>query len=279
MLVRAIVCLLRLLVWFAALSTPCFRVARAEEAPVGILVLKEHGVSGAAYAQPYVDKFMGITAQLNKWPSAKGEYLTTRASAEAFIQENSPHYGILSLAAFLALREKYHLRVIGQVEVPLAGGQQYYVISKSVPDLAGCKGKTLATDHADDPRFIERVVAGGQFTLHDFTLVQTQRPLQTIKKVIGDEAPCGLVDDAQLAELPHIEGVDGVHAIWKSPALPPMVVVAFANAPANERDAFQASLEKLCDDDGESICAEVGMKALRAASDKDYAAVVAAYGR
>jgi len=277
--VRAIVYLLGVLVLSAALGGPLCRRLPAEEPPVGILVLKEHGVSGAAYAQPYVDKLMGIAAQINGWSGAKGQYLTSRASADAFVRANAPHYGILSLAAFLALREKYHLQVIGQVEVPLVGGQQYYLISSKAADLAGCKGQTLATDHADDLRFVERVVAAGSFTLKDFNLVQTQRPLQTIKKVIAGEALCALVDDAQLAELPHIEGVDGVHAVWKSAELPPMAVVAFPSAPAPEREAFQASLGKLCDDDGESVCAEVGMKALRAASDKDYGAVVAAYTR
>jgi hypothetical protein len=190
-----------------------------------------------------------------------------------------PHYGIFSLPAFLALQAKYELDVIGQVAVSLAGGRQYSLISKSAADLAGCKGRVVASDHADDRRFIERVVAGRRFTLADFELGETQRPLQTIKKVIYGEAACALVDDAQLAELPHLEGTDGLHAVWQSEELPPMVVSAFPAASADERKRFQENLAKLCEEDARSACAEVGIVSLRAASATAYAAVIAAYGQ
>ena len=113
----------------------------------------------------------------------------------------------------------------------------------------------------------------------DFTVVQTQRPLQTTKKVVSGEAVCALIDDAQLAELPHLEGADGLRSIWKSAELPPMVVTAFPAAPADERKRFQEHLADLCDNEGQSTCAEVGIVSLKAASATDYAAVVAAYGK
>jgi hypothetical protein len=123
------------------------------------------------------------------------------------------------------------------------------------------------------------VVAGGSFTLADFTVVHTQRPLQTIKKVITDEAVCALIDDAQLAELPHLEGADGLRPVWKSAELPPMPVAAFPSAPAAERQRFQENLARLCKNDGQSACTEVGIVSLKAAGATDYAAVVAAYGK
>jgi hypothetical protein len=255
------------------LSTP----AQAET--VGILVLKEHGVGSPSLAQPYLDRFVALAAEQNDWSEAKGVYYTNRNAAEAYIQEQKPHYAILSLAPFLALKDKYHLQVIGQVAVTLVGGKQYYLISKHAKDLAGCAGKTLATDHADDVRFINRVVADGKFKLADFKVLQTQRPLQTIKKVLDNQADCALVDDAQQSELSHLEGADGVRPVWSSAELPPMVVVAFPNAPADERTRFQGNLSNICEDDGKSACAEVGIVSLKAANAKDYAAVVAAYGK
>jgi hypothetical protein len=250
------------------------------EAPsIAILVLKEHGVGSPALAQPYLDKFVAIAAEQNDWPSAKGQYYTNRSGAESFITSQHPHYAILSLPAFLAFKSKYGYQVIGQVAVKLVGGRQYYLISKSATDLAGCRGKPLASDHGDDARFIDKVVAAGQFTLSDFSIVQTQRPLQTIKKVLDGEAVCALVDDAQLAELPHLDGAEGVHAVWKSRELPPMPVVAFANASADERKHFQENLSKLCDDEGESACGEVGIVELKPAGDADYAALLRAYGK
>jgi hypothetical protein len=253
--------------------------AQADSAVVWILVVKEHGVGSPTMVQPYLDRFVAIAAERNGWADAKGQYFNNRNAAEAFIQMHHPHYGIFSLPAFLALQAKYELDVIGQVAVSLAGGRQYALISKSAADLAGCKGRVVASDHADDRRFIERVVAGRRFTLADFEVGETQRPLQTIKKVINGEAACALVDDAQLAELPHLEGTDGLHTVWQSEELPPMVVSAFPTASADERKRFQENLAKLCEEEARSACAEVGIVSLRAASATAYAAVIAAYGQ
>jgi hypothetical protein len=253
--------------------------AGAAEGTVGVLVLKEHGVGSAAQAQPYVDKFVAMAAKQNGWSGAKGAYHTSRGNADGFISAEKPHYGILSLAAFLDYRGKYSVEVIGQAQVARAGGQQYHIISKSATDLAGCKGQSLASDHADDPKFIEKVVAKGSFKLGDFTLVKTTRPVQTIKKVAGGEATCALIDDAQLAELGKLEGAAGIKSVWASDKLPPMVVVAFPSAPAAEKKAFQASLGKVCEGDAKSACTEVGILSLKSASASDYAAVTGAYDK
>jgi ABC-type amino acid transport substrate-binding protein len=273
---RPIACLITLVITLFAIV----RIAAADNAgPVTILVLKEHGVGNPALAQPYLDKFVAVAALENGWPGAKGQYLTTRAAADEYIRANNPHYAILSLGAFLAMRHTYALDVVGQVAVKLVGGRQYYLISPSANSLADCRGKPVATDHADDPRFIDKVVAAGAFTLDDFSLIATQRPLQTINKVLKGEAACALIDDAQLAELQHIEGSESIHTVWKSRELPPMAVVAFPNASAEERTRFQEHLSKLCDTVGESACAEVGIVDLTAADNADYSAVFAAYGK
>ena len=88
-----------------------------------------------------------------------------RGAADTWIQATKPHFGILSLGAFLGLKGKHNLDVIGQVAVARAGGQQYHLVSKTAGDLAACKGKRLATDHGDDPKFIDNVVSGGKFKL------------------------------------------------------------------------------------------------------------------
>ena len=273
----------------AALAALCFAapaaavedlpVSRGDEAwGVGIVVLNEHGVGSASLAQPYLDQMVAIAAAQNNWGAARGQYCTSRSAAEAFIRSQAPHYGILSLAAFLAMRQSYRLEVIGTVEVSLVGGQQYHVISQDAASLDACRGRTLATNHADDLRFVNRIVLAGASKLTDFTLVETQRPLLTIKKVLTGEAECALIDDAQLAELPHIEGAGSLRSIWDSQKLPPMVVVAFPAAPRAERQEFRKNLPHVCDGDGRSICAAVGITSLKPATGSPYAAVVAAYG-
>lgn len=252
--------------------------ASAAESPVRLFVLREHGVTAVTLAQPYLDRFVALAAAQNGWPTAQGFYLTSRGAAEDFIRTEHPSFAILSLPAFLALRAPQHLEVIGRVEVSLSGGRSYHLISRSAADLAGCKGKALATDHADDPRFIERVVARGQFTLADFQLHATRRPLQTTRQVIDGEAACALVDDAQLAELAHLPGTDGVRAVWSSAELPQMVVVALPETPAERRREFQQNLARLCAEEGKAICAEVGIVSLAASGFGEYAPLVTAYG-
>jgi len=246
--------------------------------PLRILVLKEHGVGSPTLAQPYLDRFVATAALQNEWEDAKGQYYVTRAAAEEFIATQKPHYGILSLAAFLDFRIKYNLEVVGKVAVSLVGGQQYFLISKTQADLAGCKGKKLVSDHATDARFIEKVVARGDFVLKDFQLVQTQRPLQTIKEVLNGNADCGLIDDAQFGELAKLPGGNDLKTAWTSEKLPPMVVAAFPSAPTAERQRFQKNFGKVCDADTKPACAEVGISSLDLASAADYASVVAAYG-
>lgn len=250
-----------------------------QDREVGVLVLKEHGVGSPTLAQPYVERFVGIAAQQNGWPGAKGQYFTSRAPAEQFIAAREPHYGILSLAAFLDLREKYRLDVIGRVVSSLVGGQQYFVVSRSVSDTEECKGKRLASDHTDDPRFVERVIARGAFRLSEFTVIQNQRPLLSLKQVITGEADCALIDDAQLAELAHLEGGRDVKVVWKSRELPAMTVVAFPAAPAAERKKFQQSMSRICAGDGQTACGEVGIRSLEVASTRDYAELLSAYGK
>jgi hypothetical protein len=251
--------------------------AGASDGPVRLFVLREHGVSSSTVAQPYLDKFVALAAAKNGWPGGQGSYLASRAAVEDYIRTQNPHYAILSLAAFLALRVPHRLDVIGSVALSLPGGRRYYLISRDAADLAGCKGKPLASDHAADARFVEDVVAAGQFRLADFELQPTRRPLQTIRAVLDGTATCALVDDAQLAELPKIPGAEGVHPVWSSAELPPMVVVAFPAASPAERELFRSNLVPLCAEEGKKICEEVGIVSLAPAAEADYASIVGAY--
>jgi len=251
----------------------------AQSKTISILVLKEHGVGSPALAQPYVDRFIALAAEDNGWSDAKGHYLLNRGAAETFIKTQAPHYGILSLPAFLALRAPYRMEVLGRVASSLAGGEQYFVVSKAAADLAGCKGETFASDHFSDARFVEKVVVRGAFKLSEFHLMKNQRPFQSLRQVMSGAAVCAFLDDAQLAELRHLQGGEQAKIVWQSRKLPPMAVVAFPTAGVAERKTFRANLTSVCEGDGTTACAEVGIHALEPANASDYAEVVSAYGR
>lgn len=246
---------------------------------VNILILKEHGVGSAATAQTYVDQLVTHVAKQNGWAAAAGKYFTTRAQANSFITSSQPHFGILSLGAFLALRGPNKLDVIGSAEVSGGGGRQYFIVSASETSLAGCKGKMLGTDHGDDARFIDKVVGKSDFSLADFTVEDTKRPMKTVNAVARGEVSCALIDDAQLSSLPNVEGGGAVKKVWSSAKLPPMVVVAFPTAPAAEKKTFASKLSKVCSGDGKAACSEVGLSSLTSASASVYADVIAAYDK
>lgn len=269
---------LRALCLVAAVGTTAAAgTATAGEGEVHVLILKEQGVGSASTAQSYVDSLMVHLARANGWGAAKGVYQTKRAAAKEHIATVHPQYGILSLGAFLALRGELKLQVVGEADVEGGGGIQYYVVSKTHTDVADCKGKTLATNHGGDKPFVDRVISGGAFTLAEFTVVTTTRPVQTLKKVIAGEAECALIDDAQLAELANIDGGSDVHAVWLSAIMPPMPIVAFENAPADGVKSFKAALGAVCAGEGATACAAAGIKALRDSDSTPYDAVIKAW--
>jgi hypothetical protein len=246
---------------------------------VHILVFMENGIGSAAQAQPHIDALVGIAAAENGWGSAKGKYVTRRKSADKYIDKKSPEFGIISLGGYLAMREPRGLVVIGVADVARAGGRRYHLVSSSASGVSSCKGKKLATNHASDRVFIDNVVAGGSFTLSDFTLVETRRPVQTIKKVIKGKAACALIDNAQLDELPHIDGAAGIKSVWSSKELPPMAVVSFSGTSSAMRAKFKSTLGSLCSGAGKKTCNKVGIRSFNPATDSVYASQVAAYGK
>jgi hypothetical protein len=217
-------------------------------------------------------------ARVNHWAGASGKYFRSRAQAQVHIAAAKPALGIMSLGAFLALRGKLGLKVIGTASVDTAGGRRYHLVSKTGKTLDDCKGKAVASDHFSDKRFVERVVAGGDFTLADFTVVQTRRPIQTIKKVTRDQAACALIDDAQFKDLKSVEGGAALKSVWKSKHLPPMVVVSFRGADTKVARSFKSKLGLVCAGAGRRACGDVGIKALLPSGEAPYRAEIKAYG-
>ncbi len=244
---------------------------------VKIIVLKERGVGTSSQAQPFVDKLVETAKKKLGWASAKGSYFTERKPAEAYIESDKPQFGILSLAAFLAMKEPRKLETIGQVKVSRAGGQQYFLVSKTAGNESVCKGEKLSTDHADDVKFVERIVFAHKMKLSDFKLDATKRPLQGIKAVIKGDSKCALIDDAQWAEVKNVEGGKDLKQVWSSATLPPLAVVALPGASDNLKKAFKNGLTSLCEGDGKNVCKEIGLEALKPAGDDAYAQILAAY--
>jgi ABC-type amino acid transport substrate-binding protein len=237
---------------------------------VQVVVLLEHGQGTTSMVQPYLTKFVGLAANLNGWdPASDGKYFTSRGQADAWIKSTSPHYGILSLAAYYGLKSTYNLEVVGEAQTNV-GGQQYFIASLNQGSLGDCKGKKLSSDHAGTPAdvgFIDGKVAGGAFKIGDFTLVPFTRFGQAGNEMLNGNADCALINDAQLTSLQKTNSA--VKTVWSSAKLPGMPLVAFPSAPAAEKAAFQASLPKICPSNPQ-VCADVGVVSLTSASNARY---------
>jgi hypothetical protein len=251
--------------------------AVADPTAVGFVVVREAGSGSAAAAQSYLDSLLASVARTNGWESAAGKYFTKRTKAKAYIEEVKPSFGFLSFGAYLGLRKAYGLTPIAVADATAAGGAQYFVVSKNQVTLAGCKGQTLATNHARDGRFVDRVVSGEAFDLADFQVVETTRPVQTLKAVIDGEAECALVDDSQVLAMGQVDGGLLLHPLWSSTPLPAVIVVSFGTAPAEQVKRFTASIEAICEGDGKAVCDAAGLKAPRRVETAAFAAQQTAY--
>lgn len=248
------------------------------DGPVRLVVLREQGAATASLAQPFLDRFVEAVRRENGWAAAEGRYFRDRSEAEAWLTGNETHYAIVSFGAYLALREKYGLSVLGSVVSSLAGGQRYFLVSRSIEKAEGCLGRVLVSDHLGDPVFVDRVVFAGAFRLADFTLQATRRPMQTLRKLLGGEADCALVDDAQRAEMGSLEGGDSLRVLWESSEFPPLVIAAFPRAGEEARERFRASFAKACEGAAREACAEVGLLRLVPGPGSLYGAQERAYG-
>ncbi len=252
------------------------KVADADDG-VSFVVLRENATGSASAAQRYIDQLIVAIAKTVGWPVASGKYHTRRSSAVTFIRDHKPHYGILSLSAYLALHEAEKLQAIGMADIKSGGGHQFFIVSKNHATLAGCKGATLGTNYGD-ATFVDKVVSGDDFDLSDFEVVDTRRPVKTLKEVVSGAVECAFIDDAQLMELQHLDGGLQVQAIWSSPSLPPMVVVAFPPADAEQTKKFKGSLDTLCAQEGKEACAATSIT-LEAADAGTFASYAKAYAR
>ena len=251
--------------------------ASAAGSRTAILVLKEHTVGSTSQAQQFVDRLMARVQKVAHLEDAHGAFYNHRKRARPRITAEQPSFGIMSLAAYLGLRDEFGLRVIGKAVVAQSGGQQYFLVSSSASSLGECKGQSVISDHFDDPRFVENVVSGGDFKLADFQRVDARRPVQTLKKVINKEASCALVDDAQLDYAARLDGGSSLQTVWSSKKLPALLVVAFKGADARASAQLKKGLSKICSGAGETVCKEAGIESLSPAKEGDFGPLLRGY--
>ena len=217
--------------------------ASAAEGPVRLFVLREHGVTAVTLAQPYLDRFVALAAAQNGWPTAQG-YLPHQPARRGGVHPQGaaplrdPLAAVVPGAAAAAPPRGDRPRrgvALGRAALPPDQPQR----RRTSP---AARASPLATDHADDPRFVDRVVAAGQFTPRRLRAPRDASPAPDHPR--GDRRPGGLRPDrrrpARGARSTSPAPSD-VRPVWSSEELPQMVVAAFPDTPvAEEHHEFRA---------------------------------------
>ena len=111
---------------------------------------------------------------------------------------------------------------------------------KSLDDLAG---KRIWTQLADAGKYLSHVVLDGKGTAETrFVLKQVGAVTKGIRAVLRGEADATLLDPDQLTEAKKMEGGADLRAIYTSPPLPGLLVIAF---PQVLVDAEQEKLSRV----------------------------------
>ncbi|MBM4397179.1 MAG: PhnD/SsuA/transferrin family substrate-binding protein [Deltaproteobacteria bacterium] len=247
------------LVTGVSLASPA---ASAGPRDVAISVTRIGGDTGSA--QPFVDRFLRYVEGAIGWPagSAKGSFLTTRKAVTAFVAANKPGIGMMDPPLFFEMRKEWDLKPLMQVESKDLVSPRLHVVVKDpgIRSLADLKGRRVHTTLGDYPRYLSKVVLGGQVDAGtDWQLKHVGQALKGIRNVLRGDADATLLDDEQLASARQIEGGGDLRTIFTSSALPAIPVVEFGSSlPPADRDAFVKAMLAMCGSAaGAAICKEM----------------------
>ena len=253
----------RIIVAAVALAVLCAAAAAlAGPRDAAINVTRLGGDSAAA--QPYITKFLRYLESEAGWPagSGKGSFLLTRKEALSYIESAKPGFGMIDPPLYFEIRTSAQLQPILQVESKDLYSERLHVVVKdpAFKTLADLKGKRLWSTIAEYPRYLSKVVLGGQVdAASHFELKQIGQALKGVRAVLRGDCDATLLDDEQLAKAKEIAGGGGLRTVYSSPVLPPIPVVVFgATYPAADREALVKAFKAMCGtSEGGAICKEM----------------------
>jgi hypothetical protein len=133
---------------------------------------------------------------------------------------------------------------------------RFHLVSKTQSDAAGCRGKSVATDHVKAFETIDRDAAG-TFQISDFDMVTTEGPRDTMRALEYGKVECVILGEGQLRALQRRDREKKAKVLWSSKESIPGVVVAFPSATEEERAALVPQLANVCQGRGGRICGSV----------------------
>jgi len=212
-------------------------------------------------AQPYVDEFLRYIESAAGWApgTMAGTFHVSKKGAIAYVARARPGIGIMEPPLYFEYRQAWQLEIILQAESNDLVADRLHVVVQdpAVKELADLKGRRLWTTLADYPRYLSRVVLGGQVdAAAHFALKPVHQALTGARGVLRGDCDAAILDDDQFAKAREMEGGKNLRAIYDSPALPPLPVVVFGTAlTVAERQALVKALIGMGgNSEGAAIC-------------------------
>jgi ABC-type amino acid transport substrate-binding protein len=238
--------------------------ASAWAAPHDLVVQKAGAGGTTEAAAPFVEQLLRYLEGKLGWPanSASGQFFPDATSAEKFVEEKKPGFGLVDAPVFLDWKKKLGADVVGSVYGDNQSLGHFSVVVKDAKykSLDDLKGKTLASNHLEFPKFVSRIGFDGKLDVEKhFVLSPKNRGTKAVSALGSGAADAILVDDAQLAALKGDTGSLGFKPIvvFTSPPLPPTPVVMFEkNIQPKDREAISKALLGMCGDSpkGSDVC-------------------------
>ena len=220
----------------------------------------------------------------------RAKYFNAAEPGLKWKQEEKPEIGILSLSCYLRWKKAGEaMTVLAVSERRGQATERFHVVVNAAAgpkDLAGLAGKTILSNHADDAKFVTKVVFDDSADGKAVKLEFARSVLEPLRKCAKGEpgSDAVLVDDAQLEFLngPALAEVkSGLRTVFSSRALPFAPIVAFAAAPSPAALKVQKAFLGMAGDgeDGKRVLGALLATGFGAATDETYAAAAKDHAR
>ena len=219
----------------------------------GLVVCYPNAPGDTASARPVMER-LGEYLSARTGARVAPVYFNDLAGAEAFVREERPAFGIVSLAVFLRWREAHGLNAVAATERRGATTERFYVVGpadgpESVAALLTRGGPAhVWSSLLDDARFAGRVVFGPDVPLAAepragaVTLLSTRQPLRALRRLKQGRPLDGKPVDAVVVDGPTWEGLQQLKSfagvlrvLATTDVLPTPPVVAFDGVDAERR--------------------------------------------
>jgi len=237
----------------------------------------------SAQAQPYIDKMLRHLEGKLGWEagSMSGAYLSDGPKAVARLKSDKPGLALVDPSVYAGHHKSMGMQVIAKVQVVGSGPQTYSVITRvdGPGDLASLAGKKATGPVVHDPRYVANVLLDGELPVGGLDLDVQKRPLRALRAVARGKADAAIVGRAVVEHMGELDFASELRVIHTSKPVPPPAVVVMGEGVQHAAELKQVLVGICGRPDGVELCKSLTLKAVKAASDKDYKPLLERYKR